>query len=183
MSWKKLSAGTKAPEEVNALIEISMNASPVKYEFDKETGILCVDRFMPSSMIYPCNYGFIPSTLSGDGDPLDVLVYTNLPVEPVSMIKVKPIGVLLTEDESGEDEKILAVPTKKIDPFFLDVHSFKDLPAIVIERIEHFFEHYKKLEPGKWVKVKGWRSAEHAKEVIALAIKNFEDAEDKKSTI
>lgn len=170
MNLKKLTAGDKAPNEVNVLIEIPMNAGPIKYEFDKDLEMIVVDRFMPTSMSYPCNYGFIPNTLSGDGDPADVLVYSNHPIVPGAMIKARPIGVLITEDEKGSDEKILAVPAAKIDPFFENVNSLKDLPEIVIKKIEHFFENYKKLEKGKWVKITGWRDAEDAKAIIKTAI-------------
>jgi len=173
MSAKKLSTGKNAPNEVNVLIEIPMNAGPIKYEYDKDLEMIVVDRFMPTSMSYPCNYGFIPNTLSGDGDPADVLVYTNYPITPGALISVKPIGVLMTEDEKGSDEKILAVPANKIDPFFENVNSYKDLPSIVIQKIEHFFQNYKALEKGKWVKTSGWKDENGAKEIIKLAIETF----------
>jgi inorganic pyrophosphatase len=172
MNIEKVGFGKNAPEEVNVVIEIPMDAGPIKYEFDKETNAIVVDRFMPTSMSYPCNYGFIPNTLSGDGDPVDVLVYSNHPIVPGAVIKVKPIGVLLTEDEKGSDEKLLAVPANKIDPFFADINSYKQLPEIVIKKIEHFFENYKKLESGKWVKISGWQDADGAKNIISQGIKN-----------
>jgi inorganic pyrophosphatase len=171
MDISKIRTGKNPPEEVNVIIEISANAGPIKYEFDKEAGMVIVDRFMPTSMSYPCNYGFIPHTLSGDGDPADVLVYTNFPLHPGTAISVKPIGVLITEDEKGADEKILAVPANKIDPFFEKVNSYTQLPEIVIDKISHFFENYKKLEKGKWVKVVGWKDENTAKQVITEAIK------------
>lgn len=173
MDLSKVKVGKNPPEEVNVIIEIPMNSGPIKYEFDKEIGMIKVDRFMNTSMSYPCNYGFIPHTLSGDGDPVDVLVLTNgeQKILPGVIISVKPIGVLITEDEKGADEKILAVPTAKIDPHFADVNSYKDLPSVVVNRIEHFFENYKKLEQGKWVKVSGWQGPEEAKNIIKEAIK------------
>lgn len=172
MGIEKVGAGKNAPNEVNVVIEISMNSGPIKYEFDKDTGMITVDRFMPTSMSYPCNYGFIPNTLSGDGDPADVLVYSSHPIVNGAVVRVKPIGVLMTEDESGMDEKILAVPAGKIDVSFANVNSYKDLPEMHIKKIEHFFENYKKLEAGKWVKISGWKDAAEAKDIINTAIKN-----------
>lgn len=171
MPLKDIKIGKKPPKEVNVIIEIPSNAGPVKYEFDKDSQMIIVDRFMPSSMSYPCNYGFIPHTLSGDGDPVDVLVYTNYPLLPGVVISVKPIGVLITEDEKGKDEKVLAVPATKIDPFFEKVNSYRDLPEIMIAKISHFFENYKKLEKDKWVKVTGWEDAAVAEDIITKAIK------------
>ncbi|MFI4983986.1 MAG: inorganic diphosphatase [Rickettsiales bacterium] len=172
MGIDKVGPGKNAPDEVNVVIEIPMNAGPIKYEFDKDTGMITVDRFMPTSMSYPCNYGFIPGTLSGDGDPADVLVYSSHQIVPGAVIRVKPVGVLMTEDESGMDEKILAVPANKIDVFFTEVNSYKDLPPMLLKKIEHFFENYKKLEVGKWVKISGWKDASEAKEIIKVAISN-----------
>lgn len=171
MDIKKIAVGKNAPDEVNVIIEIPQDSGSIKYEFDKEIGAIVVDRFMPTSMSYPCNYGFIPNTLSGDGDPVDVLVYSREPIHPGALISVRPIGVLLTEDESGKDEKLLAVPAGKIDVFMKDIKSYKDLPEIAINRISHFFENYKKLEAGKWVKVSGWEDADKAKEIILEGIK------------
>ena len=171
MDYSKVSIGKNLPEEVNVIIEISANSGCIKYEFDKEINGLVVDRIMQSSMQYPCNYGFIPHTLSGDKDPVDVLVHTNYPIAAGSIIAVKPIGVLVTEDEKGSDEKLLAVPTAKIDPFFANIHSYKDLPEIFIEKVSHFFTHYKDLEKGKWVKITGWKDAEFAKNIIKDALK------------
>lgn len=168
----KLNAGAKAPQIINVIIEIPQNSDPIKYEYDKELGMLCVDRFMPTSMSYPCNYGFVPETLSGDGDPIDVLVYTNFPIQAGAMIAAKPIGVLLTEDENGTDEKIIAVPAPKVDAYFADVNELEDLPRILIDKISHFFERYKDLEKGKWVKVTGTADATKAHELINKAIEN-----------
>ncbi|MBS0235869.1 MAG: inorganic diphosphatase [Proteobacteria bacterium] len=173
MSIEKLKVGNNPPEEVYVVVEVPVESEPVKYEFNKESGMVFVDRFMQSSMRYPCNYGFIPHTLSGDGDPVDVLVYTNYAIVPSAVVTVRPVGVLLTEDEKGKDEKILAVPTTKLDPFFTNVQSYRDLPEIFIRKIEHFFEHYKDLEVNKWVKISGWADADAAKNIITEAIARY----------
>lgn len=166
MDINKIGAGKNAPEEVNVIIEVPMGSDPVKYEFDKEAGAIMVDRFVQTAMFYPCNYGFVPCTLSKDGDPVDVLVIANNPIIPGAVIKARPIGVLMMEDESGMDEKVLAVPTTKLDPYFSNIQSYKDLPEVLINRIKHFFENYKALEKGKWVKVAGWEDEMAAKKVI-----------------
>ena len=171
MNLEKIGAGKNAPEEINVVIEVPMGSNPVKYEFDKEAGSIMVDRFVQTAMFYPCNYGFIPCTLSEDGDPVDVLVVSNYPVIPGAVIKARPIGVLMMEDESGQDEKILAVPTTKLDPYFENIKSYTDLPEIFIKRIGHFFENYKDLEKGKWVKIEGWRDYQAAKEIILEGLK------------
>jgi inorganic pyrophosphatase len=178
MNLDKLKMGNNPPEDVNVVIEIPMNSDPVKYEYDKEIGAIFVDRFMPTSMFYPCNYGFIPNTLSGDGDPLDVLIISSFPVVPASIMNVRPIGVLMTEDEKGRDEKLLAVPSAKIDASFIDVISYKNLPDITLQRISHFFETYKSLEKGKWVKVTGWEDYDVAKKIILEAIERFHTTEE-----
>ena len=172
MDITKISPSAKAPEEINVIIEIPMNSQPVKYEFDKESGALFVDRFLQTSMLYPCNYGFVPNTLSGDGDPIDVLVVTRLPVAPGIVIKCRPIGVLMMEDESGVDEKILAVPVAKLDKFYDNIKDFNDMPKSFLDQISHFFERYKDLENGKWVKVQGWQNIERAGQLILEAINN-----------
>jgi len=154
------------------LIEISVN-SGVKYELDKESGILVVDRILYTSMVYPFNYGFIPGTLEEDGDPVDVLVVSNDPLIPGSMIRVRPVGVLETEDEKGRDAKIVAVPVEKIDPRFQGIRDINDIPEAVKQRIEHFFAHYKELEKGKWVKVLGWRDRSEALARIKRAIERY----------
>ena len=173
MNIKKLSPGEKAPEEINVLIEITPETSPIKYEFDKDSGFMLVDRVVQASMVYPCNYGFIPNTLADDGDATDVLVINNHQLIPGCVIKVRPIAVLIMEDESGMDEKILAVPVSKINAFYENVKSIEDLPAGYTESIKHFFERYKDLEKGKWVKVKGWESKDKAFEIIKKTIANF----------
>ena len=165
----KIPAKTK-DDAFNVIIEISMNDNPVKYEFDKDVGAIMVDRFMKASMSYPCNYGFIPHTLSQDGDPADVLVMAQYPIIPGAIIKVRPVGVLIMEDESGIDEKILAVPTTKIDVTFESIKDIEDVPQMIKDRINHFFEHYKKLEKGKWVKIVGWQNAQKAVSLIEEAI-------------
>ncbi len=170
MDLVKIAAGKNPPHEVNVVIEVPLGGDPVKYEMDKESGAVFVDRFLHTSMQYPCNYGFIPHTLSGDGDPADVLVVGTLPVIPGCVLAARPIGVLLMEDESGQDEKILAVPTSKLDPFYDNIKSYKDLPESFIAKIAHFFEHYKDLEKGKWVKVIGWDDAPKAFELIREAM-------------
>ena len=169
MDLTKVSVGKNPPHEINVVIEVPLGGYPVKYELDKESSALYVDRFLHTSMIYPCNYGFIPHTLSGDGDPCDVLVVSDIPVVPGCIIACRPVGVLLMTDESGEDEKILAVPTTKLNPFYESVTSYKDLPESFIMKISHFFEHYKDLEKKKWVKVTGWGDADKARELISEA--------------
>jgi inorganic pyrophosphatase len=165
----KVPAKTK-DDEFNVIIEIPMNDTPVKYEFDKDAGAIMVDRFMQVSMSYPCNYGFIPHTLSDDGDPIDVLVIAHHPIVSGAIVKVRPVGVLMMEDESGMDEKILAVPISKLDITFDSVRDINDVSEMLKARIKHFFEHYKELEKGKWVKIVGWKDAATAKVTIEEAI-------------
>lgn len=172
MDVSKIPAGKKTPWDINVVIEVPMGAAPVKYEMDKDSGALFVDRILFTAMHYPCNYGFIPNTLGGDGDPLDVLVASQLPVVPGSVFRVRPIGVLMMEDEGGMDEKILAVPVSKLTPYFDKVKSYEDLPEILIKQIGHFFERYKDLEPNKWVKVTGWKGADDAAKLIEEGIAN-----------
>ena len=170
MDLNKIPTGKNPPHEINVVIEVPMGAAPVKYEMDKDSGAVFVDRFLATAMFYPCNYGFIPHTLSGDGDPADVLVVSQLPVVPGSVIRARPVGVLLMEDESGEDEKILAVPITKLAPLYDNIKDYTDLPHILLDQISHFFSHYKDLEKNKWVKVKGWENAEVAQRLIIEAI-------------
>jgi inorganic pyrophosphatase len=165
-----ISIGKNPPEEVNVLIEVAIGGEPIKYEMDKEAGTLFVDRFLYTPMRYPGNYGFIPHTLSEDGDPCDVLVANTRPLVPGSYIAVRPIGVMLMEDEGGGDEKIIAVPVPKLTKRYENVHNYTDLPQITLDQIQHFFEHYKDLEPGKWVKLKGWGDAAMARKLITEAI-------------
>lgn len=171
MNIEKISIGKDAPNQVNVIIEVPMNADPVKYEMDKDSGAIFVDRFIATPMYYPCNYGFIPHTLSDDGDPCDVLVVSDFPVIPGAVISAKPVGVLIMEDEKGMDEKIIAVPGKKLNSQFENAESIDDLPDSLIAKIKHFFEHYKDLEKGKWVKVKGFEDAKKARQLIEEGIK------------
>ncbi len=166
MDLKKLPIGKNCPDEVNVVIEIPQGGAPVKYEVDKESGVLFVDRFLYTAMYYPGNYGFIPHTLSGDGDPCDVIVVGQQAVVPGAVISCRPVGALMMEDEGGPDEKIIAVPVDKLHPFYSQATSYKDLPPIVCEQIAHFFQHYKDLEKNKWVKVKDWVDADKAKHLI-----------------
>ncbi len=162
----------KVPEELYVLIEIS-KGTKLKYEFDKELNILVLDRVLYTSMVYPFNYGFVPSTLCDDGDPLDCLVICHYQLQPGTIVKVRPIGLLEMEDEEGKDEKLIAVPTKKVDPQYADINDINDLPEALKNEIKHFFEHYKELEPGKWVKIKDWKNKEYALEFVKKAIENF----------
>ncbi len=173
MDYGSLKPGKNPPEEVFAVVEISMDSPPVKYEFDKSSGAMFVDRFVHTGMQYPCNYGFIPKTLSGDGDPVDVLICSSHPIISGAVVSVRPVGVLVTEDENGTDEKIMAVPAKKIDPFFSSIESYKDLPEVFIQRVNHFFENYKKLEKGKWVSISGWRDRGDALDIILDSIGRY----------
>ena len=170
MSISQIPAGKNIPDEINVIIEIPAISDPVKYEVDKDTGALLVDRFMATAMFYPCNYGYIPNTLSEDGDPLDVLVPTPYPLINGSVIKCRPVGVLKMEDESGIDAKLIAVPVDKLSVIYREVKEATDLPALLLQQIEHFFEHYKDLEKGKWVKVQGWADAAEAKAEIEKAV-------------
>ena len=162
--------GKNPPEDVNVVIEIPVGGQPIKYEMDKEAGALVVDRFLYTAMSYPGNYGFVPHTLSGDGDPIDVLICNTRPLVPGSIINVRPIGVVLMEDNAGLDEKVLAVPSPHLTQRWEHVREHTDLPEITLRQIEHFFEHYKDLEPGKWAKLSGWRDAATAKRMIVEAI-------------
>jgi inorganic pyrophosphatase len=170
MDISKIPAGSNPPHDLNVVIEIPQGGYPIKYEIDKASGALFVDRFLHTSMVYPCNYGFIPQTLSSDGDPCDVLVVGQIPVVPGAVIRSRPIGVLLMEDESGGDEKVLAVPVDKLHPFYSKIQSYNDLPEIFCEQIGHFFQHYKDLEKNKWVKIIEWKGPDVARSVIQEAL-------------
>lgn len=172
MDINKVAIGKNPPHELNVIIEVPMGADPVKYEFDKESGAIVVDRMLHTAMYYPCNYGFVPHTLSADGDPADVLVLSEERLMPGCVISVRPLGVLIMEDEAGRDEKILAVPTSKISPLYNKVQGIDDLPQIKLDQIAHFFTHYKDLEKNKWVKVIGWEGVESALKVLQEAIDN-----------
>ena len=170
MSLHQVSPGAKAPQEFNVIIEIPMNADPIKYEVDKESGALFVDRFMTTAMHYPCNYGYVPRTLADDGDPVDVLVITPFPLTPGVVVTCRAIGVLMMDDEAGGDAKLLAVPTSKILPIYDHWQKPEDINQMRLKAIQHFFEHYKDLEPGKWVKVLRWGGAEDAHQLIVEGI-------------
>ena len=166
MRIDKISVGDNPPWDVNAIIEVGVGSDPIKYEMDKESGALFVDRFMHTAMHYPVNYGFIPHTLSDDGDPVDIMVLGSHPIMPMAVVRVRPVGVLVMEDEGGQDEKILSVPVNKLHPYYSNIDTWKDVRPILIDQIQHFFEHYKDLEKGKWVKVHHWGDAEEAAELI-----------------
>ncbi len=170
MNLDAVAIGKNPPDDVNVVIEVAIGGEPIKYELDKKSGTLVVDRFLYTPMRYPGNYGFVPHTLSDDGDPIDVLVANTRPIVPGAVINVRPVGVLRMEDDAGTDEKIVAVPTPKLTQRYVHVMNYTDLPRITLDQIRHFFEHYKDLEPGKWVKVAGWGSAEEARRLIKEAI-------------
>ena len=165
-----IAIGNNPPDDVNVIVEVPIGGEPIKYEMNKEAGTLFVDRFLHTPMRYPGNYGFVPHTLSDDGDPIDVLVANTRPIAPGAVINVRPVGVLKMQDDGGGDEKIIAVPSPRLTKRYLNVMNYTDLPPITLEQIQHFFEHYKDLEPGKWVKLAGWGDAEEARRMIQEAI-------------
>jgi inorganic pyrophosphatase len=173
MILERVNAGRDIPNDLNVIIEIPANADPVKYEVDKETGALFVDRFLGTPMHYPCNYGYIPDTLCEDGDPLDVLVVTPFPLVSGCVVRSRPLGLLQMSDEKGGDAKLVAVPIKKQCPMYDKVESIDDLPKMLIDQIAHFFQHYKDLEPGKWVKIEGWVGLDGAKKEIQESVERF----------
>lgn len=170
MDLTRISCGKNAPDEIHVLIEVPAGSDPVKYEFDKETGALFVDRLLGTAMFYPANYGFIPCTLGGDGDPLDVLVVSHVRFQPGCVVPARPLGVLVMEDEKGMDEKIIAVPARGLNSPYDKAEDYNDLPEILLQQIGHFFERYKDLEKGKWVKLRNWDGVEEAKKLIREAI-------------
>ena len=178
MDISKIETGENPPWDVNVLIEIPQGAAPVKYEIDKASGTMVVDRFLHTAMYYPCNYGFIPHTLSQDGDPCDVVLVAPSPVVTGCLVRCRPVGVLLMQDEKGVDEKILCVPVDKLHPYYSAVKSYRDLPTILTEQIQHFFEHYKDLEKGKWVKVVDWLGPDEAAQMIAEGIERAKAHKD-----
>jgi inorganic pyrophosphatase len=173
MNLDRVTSGKSLPNDVNVIIEIPMNADPIKYEIDKETGALFVDRFVSTAMHYPCNYGYIPHTLSDDGDPVDVLVITPYALMPGVVVRCRPIGMLRMVDDAGGDTKLLAVPVDKLTPLYRAIETPRDLPETTINQITHFFGHYKDLEPGKWVKIDGWVGPEEAKAEILEGVKRY----------
>ena len=176
MRLDAISIGPNAPDEVNVVIEVPIGGEPIKYDMDKASGALVVDRFLYTSMRYPGNYGFIPHTLSDDGDPCDVIVANTRAIIPGAIMSCRIVGVLHMTDESGQDEKLLAVPTPKLTPRYAHVKNYTDLPDILLKQIEHFFSHYKDLEPNKWVKVVGWGDAEDARKIILEGVERAKAA-------
>jgi inorganic pyrophosphatase len=176
MRLDAIKIGKNPPDDVNVVIEVPLGGEPIKYEMDKESGALVVDRFLYTSMRYPGNYGVIPHTLSGDGDPCDVLVANTRAIAPGAIMNVRPVGVLVMEDDGGQDEKIIAVPSSKLTQRYDRVANYTDLPEITIKQIEHFFEHYKDLEPGKWAKIIHWGDAEEARRLILEAVERAKAA-------
>ncbi|MBT7399418.1 MAG: inorganic diphosphatase [Hellea sp.] len=175
MNINNITPGINPPKDINVIIEVPLGGEPIKYELDKVSGAMFVDRFLYTAMRYPCNYGFIPHTLSDDGDPTDVLVVGNRALMPGSVIRARPIGVLMMEDEAGIDEKIIAVPHQKLTKYYDLIQNYTDLPQVLQDRIPHFFEHYKDLEPDKWVKILGWDTIEKAHELIETGLKACEE--------
>jgi inorganic pyrophosphatase len=173
MDVSKIPPGRDPPDEINVLVEIPQGGVPVKYELDKQSGALFVNRFLHTAMYYPANYGFVPNTLSEDGDPIDVMALSQVPVAPAAVIRCRPVGALLMEDENGIDEKILAVPVDELNPYFDGIVNYTDLPKIMLDQIDHFFRHYKDLEKGKWVKVSGWVDREEAGKLIMASIERL----------
>jgi inorganic pyrophosphatase len=179
MGLNKVPSGNNLPDDFNVVIEIPQHGEPVKYEVDKDSGAIFVDRFMNTAMHYPCNYGYIPHTLSDDGDPVDVLVITPVPLNSGVVVRCRPLCVLKMEDESGFDAKVLAVPVDKLSTLYRGLKSYKELPEITLKQIEHFFAHYKDLEPNKWVKIEGWADIDEARKEIMAGVKNYNDAKVK----
>lgn len=179
MNLDRVGSGRDLPDDFNVIIEIPMHAEPIKYEVDKETGAMFVDRFMSTAMRYPCNYGYVPHTLCGDGDPVDVLVLSPVPLLTGVVVRCRPVGVLRMEDEAGEDTKLLAVPIDKLTPLYGAVKSVYDVPQPTLAQISHFFEHYKDLEPGKWVKIVGWAGIDEARREIVEGVERYTKAATK----
>lgn len=170
MKLDQIPLGHNAPDDINVVVEVPVGGEPIKYELDKASGALFVDRFLYTPMRYPGNYGFVPHTLSEDGDPIDVLICNTRPIMPGAVINCRPVGVLVMEDDGGQDEKLIAVPSEKMSHRYVDVKSYSDLPSITRDQVEHFFQHYKDLEPGKWVKISHWGDVAEAKQLLEEAI-------------
>jgi len=179
MALDLVPTGKDVPNDVNVIVEIPKDADPVKYEVDKATGAIFVDRILSTPMRYPCNYGYIPHTLCGDGDPADVLVILPLPLVPGSVIRCRPVGVMMMQDEAGSDEKLIAVPVDKVFNGYSHVHDIRQVSQHWLDRIGHFFQHYKDLEPGKWVKISGWGDADQARKIVLDSIQRFKASPDK----
>jgi len=179
MNLDRVTSGKDVPNDINVIIEIPSHSDPVKYEVDKDTGAMFVDRFMNTAMHYPCNYGYIPHTLSEDGDPVDVLVVTPVPLISGSVIRCRPLGMLKMTDEAGPDAKLLAVPVDKLCTLYRQAKKPEDMPGLLLAQIAHFFEHYKDLEPNKWVKVEGWLGLDAAQAEILAGVERYKNAKDK----
>jgi len=179
MGLDRVPSGSSLPNDFNVVIEIPMHADPVKYEVDKASGAVFVDRFMSTAMHYPCNYGYIPHTIAGDGDPVDVLVISQFALPPGVVVRCRPVGLLAMEDEAGPDGKLLAVPVDALTPMYRSIETARDLPQILLDQIAHFFAHYKDLEHGKFVKVAGWLGPEEAKREISEGVQRYAEAKDK----
>jgi inorganic pyrophosphatase len=178
MSLQQVSAGRNFPDDINVIIEVPMNSPAIKYEVDKKSGAIFVDRMLKTAMYYPCNYGYVPHTLCGDGDPADVLVVLPLPLLPGTVVRCRPVGVLKMVDEAGEDSKIIAVPVTDVTGMYRQVKSVEDLDEILLDQIVHFFEHYKDLERNKWVRTGGWEGVEAARQELLDSVSCYESAED-----
>jgi inorganic pyrophosphatase len=178
MGYENLKAGKQVPDDINVVIEIPSHSDPIKYELDKDSGMMMVDRFLGTSMFYPCEYGFVPHTLSEDGDPVDVLVISPFTLTPCAIIRCRPVGLLRMTDESGKDAKILAVPVSKLTPRYDHIKTPQDIGMELLSAIEHFFTHYKDLEKGKWVKIEGWEGVEAARKEILDGVKRYEDKKE-----
>jgi inorganic pyrophosphatase len=179
MSLQQVPTGQDVPNDINVIIEVPMHSPAVKYEVDKLSGAIFVDRMLKSAMHYPCNYGYVPHTLCGDGDPVDVLVVMPIPVLPGSVIRCRPVGLLRMVDEAGDDAKVIAVPVNEVTGLHRDVETARDLPEMLLDQIAHFFDHYKDLESGKWVRIEGWEGVDEARAEILDAISRFEQAPEK----
>lgn len=170
MDLSKISPGPNPPEDIHVVIEVPLGNEPIKYEIDKASGAMFVDRFIYTAMRYPCNYGFMPGTLADDGDAVDIMCLGNRALVPGAVVRARPLGVLIMEDEAGQDEKILAAPHPALTRYYDNIDDYNDVQPVMLERIQHFFEHYKDMEPGKWVKVKGWEGRETALELIRAGV-------------
>jgi inorganic pyrophosphatase len=179
MGFDQVKSGKDVPNDINVIIEIPAHGEPIKFEVDKDSGCVFVDRFMGTSMHYPCNYGYVPHTIAGDGDPVDVLVVSPFSLQPGVVIRCRPIGMLKMDDEGGLDGKVLAVPVSKLTPLYDKIDTFRDAPDLLLKQIEHFFAHYKDLEQGKWVKVLGWADKDEAKKEITDGIAAYQNAKEK----
>lgn len=179
MSLDKVPAGRNYPDDINVIIEVPMNSPAIKYEVDKETGAIFVDRMLKTAMYYPCNYGYVPHTLCGDGDPVDVLVVLPLPMLPGTVVRCRAVGILIMEDEAGEDSKVIAVPVEEVTGMYRDIKSVDDLDEILLNQIAHFFDHYKDLERGKWVKTDGWQGVDRARQELVDALERYENTPEK----